>query len=892
MRKTKINLPHSTLTVRCFNRLRCYRAFLSMAEKIIWDVMHQQYATVNFPDINSEHLNIRLILESRLNTLAEQLDHETILYLENVLAEYRKSKNIITQFSEFKKEIERIKNKTSNFKDEQVEEEKISDQIINKLITQLQDDFTEENQLKCFDQYLKNCLLAFYHDPDWFGAESQDAKALLTGYNYTLEKLFNRLTKNFIRNTCELLNDVCRDFLMLRQAYLQTFNSNENVRLQQIISTGSDFHHQGKQVLILVFDSHSESNDDEKVTEPVRSSVKVIYKPAPTMQTSVLLLGRTQGKHGLAKFDKAFQKISSAIEMINQIMPDQPPLPTYLMTPMHRPDLPQLELPNLTDFLKQPDHQHSKAEVDEENKPAKPQVFPSQEPTMLKADAKLLEENKADFSSITNNTIDLSGYGYCEYLSSEPYPDIDFKDEFENSLSEVPLETRVRLSPTFLQDSFSRTLQEGVDKYFQTTIVRVIEQFQQGVSEYDCITDDIQVVHQYAYDCGRWLAFMLIFSIVDGHSENFLMHRQQLQPIDVDICMVAAAFTIHSTGCFENDSGGFFPDVKRPSLTNQIITLCDIRGMYSASIIYPERNRLFCSLYYINPKTGKEEPCQPDKYNLKKGLRDVFHTLLKKNFTLLQKWLEMSAGYTMVIRELPYATSYFYQKIDEARIGKFSTEELRFLDYELNLKYDNYHTEGGNPTVDNSCLCCPMQKNQENQIILFNPKKSLAYSIFHGEQVKSNLIKDYHALCVPTYYGHINQRAVHDSYGQLIEVPEFSDSTSELNGQTLVVRSHYNYHPLTPLEFIQQRIGLLQTQPKVYNTTLERLCSEIDTISGLPQVPLDSNCCEPCLSWWNCCFSFFSRKPSVTSQSAQALETQHLLDELGPSGSLYGSTEP
>nr|HAT8714521.1 DUF4135 domain-containing protein [Legionella jordanis] len=131
---------------------------------------------------------------------------------------------------------------------------------------------------------------------------------------------FAALGKNSTDNSLLLLARLKKDWDLLKHSLLEDWQTPE---LRRIISSGSDFHKHGQQVLILEF------------TDGKNGLRKVIYKPSP-VTADAMLFGDLQR---LSKIDPAFTGEASFIELVNlNVLPSvkQPiakPLPTYLIIP-------------------------------------------------------------------------------------------------------------------------------------------------------------------------------------------------------------------------------------------------------------------------------------------------------------------------------------------------------------------------------------------------------------------------------------------------------------------------------------------------------------------------------------------------------------------------------
>lgn len=125
------------------------------------------------------------------------------------------------------------------------------------------------------------------------------------------------VTHNFIQTRLMALKRIQQDFDVLKSCFLKELGN--NIKLYEISSSGSDFHKQGQQVLILTF------------IDSTNKSKKVIYKPSP-VQADALLVGNIEE---LKTINKNYQGHFSLIELLNSALSEESKLPTYLIVPMN-----------------------------------------------------------------------------------------------------------------------------------------------------------------------------------------------------------------------------------------------------------------------------------------------------------------------------------------------------------------------------------------------------------------------------------------------------------------------------------------------------------------------------------------------------------------------------
>lgn len=145
---------------------------------------------------------------------------------------------------------------------------------------------------------------------DYFDDFINDDEYLLNKYS-KLNRLLQTLTTNFIKNMKLCLTRVIRHSGDLKEKFLQ-LNPSETFRLKRIISSDSDLHQEGKQVLILEF---SKADDPNFLR-------KIVYKPF-SIECDAWLVGNTSLLPSIGP---------SILEMLNEHLADKS-LSTYLIYP-------------------------------------------------------------------------------------------------------------------------------------------------------------------------------------------------------------------------------------------------------------------------------------------------------------------------------------------------------------------------------------------------------------------------------------------------------------------------------------------------------------------------------------------------------------------------------
>jgi hypothetical protein len=213
-------------------------------------------------------------------------------------------------------------------------------------------------------------------------------KAFRTRYSIT-DHALTRLCNNFKSNIIEMCERVIADRQLLVAFYADLYNNSLDITsLNNIRSTGSDFHKGGKQVLILTFEITYKESQEYK-----RGKLKVVYKPSD-LEIDCLIAGDSAAINrvqmgfmekslfeiyntGVEKYGKQLARLGEGLDtyrilprnFISSQAPDQYPLPIrqaygYIQYLNHKVflskkrmifDLEYLEVGGKSDYLIFPD---------------------------------------------------------------------------------------------------------------------------------------------------------------------------------------------------------------------------------------------------------------------------------------------------------------------------------------------------------------------------------------------------------------------------------------------------------------------------------------------------------------------------------------------------------
>jgi Domain of unknown function (DUF4135) len=213
-------------------------------------------------------------------------------------------------------------------------------------------------------------------------------KAFRTRYSIT-DHALTRLCNNFKSNIIEMCERVMADRQLLVAFYADLYNNSLDITsLNNIRSTGSDFHKGGKQVLILTFEITYKESQEYK-----RGKLKVVYKPSD-LEIDCLIAGDSAAINrvqtgfmekslfeiyntGVEKYGKQLARLGEGLDtyrilprnFISSQAPDQYPLPIreaygYIQYLNHKVflsnkrmifDLEYLEVGGKSDYLIFPD---------------------------------------------------------------------------------------------------------------------------------------------------------------------------------------------------------------------------------------------------------------------------------------------------------------------------------------------------------------------------------------------------------------------------------------------------------------------------------------------------------------------------------------------------------
>lgn len=154
---------------------------------------------------------------------------------------------------------------------------------------------SEQEMSTLFDEYLNS----FSTGGTFSFFKKNNFKQILTKQYPAIEEMINQICLNFTQNTNQAFSRIVDDLELLEKNFLQGMS---NPYLSKIISTGSDFHKQGQQVLILVF-----TDDNEKQR-------KIVYKPSSVL-ADAMIVGDLKK---LSEIDPDYKNQKSMSEIINE----------------------------------------------------------------------------------------------------------------------------------------------------------------------------------------------------------------------------------------------------------------------------------------------------------------------------------------------------------------------------------------------------------------------------------------------------------------------------------------------------------------------------------------------------------------------------------------------
>lgn len=141
------------------------------------------------------------------------------------------------------------------------------------------------------------------------------------------------VTNNFMKNVAQACRRIIEDQQVLTQVFFSDLTAPAITSLQQIESSGSDFHNGGKQVLFLTFAVTSYIAHPQDVM-PVTQQRKVVYKPSD-LEADCLLVGNSAAANAAVpnfNLQQSLVEIFNAAAQNNAALQIEP-LPTYRVLP-------------------------------------------------------------------------------------------------------------------------------------------------------------------------------------------------------------------------------------------------------------------------------------------------------------------------------------------------------------------------------------------------------------------------------------------------------------------------------------------------------------------------------------------------------------------------------
>jgi len=315
-------------------------------------------------------------------------------------------------------------------------------------------------------------------------------------------------------------------------------------------------------------------------------SQKVVYKPSP-VQADAMLFGNVQR---LQKIDTSYRDHFSILEMLNSGLRDD-------------------------------------AEEEEEDED-------SEESRAALLTYLIVPCCDGDWNNVNSH------YGYLEYLTHEPWYDraVDPNKVVHDILQQNPRQMSGR----------------GLNQLCQREFEVRLANFYRGVMEHeeddgsDYIAKNREEVSRYSFECGVLLALMTAMGMTDGHCENlFVTHRRRPALLDGETALDQhsrlSPIATNTLGCGQGAMRG------NSSMTHEILSLPDVRGLVRVRLYFPERNRLL-----LRTDTGLET-CDPEVDQLTAGYRAAWNIFYKQRAVLV-RWFELKQVTNMWLRIVPRET--------------------------------------------------------------------------------------------------------------------------------------------------------------------------------------------------------------------------------------------
>lgn len=391
-----------------------------------------------------------------------------------------------------------------------------------------------------------------------------------------------------------------------------------------------------------------------------------------------------------------------------------------------------------------------------------------------------------------------SHYGYLEYVTHQPWQEINYMHMLQESLKVLPPNMRGR----------NESAQEAVKKHFASFLSVAARDL-----ECDFIARTQEEVNIYSRDCGLLLALLVCIGGTDLHCENMIIHRRRPILIDLEACFTLSGLTPAATACFDH----LFGALMQSSASHESVRcLFDINGIEQKTIIHLQKNRMFHLLAQIG---NQLRTCQPDRKLLLEGY-ELGLKLIAANKSGLLNWIKNIERFNIPVRVIPYATNVFRDEMKSISENNFSVSE--FVDIRAqHLINDSQDYEHGIQQYQ--------QADPQARIFLEVPLPF--YAIYLNNDSNTGICSEYVAFNIPYYYTRVNERSLCDFNDLIVQVPLHILTPSQISGEEPLLELTVNFFPDQSSRFIRDRLETISDSPELRRAMVEQAAKDSEELT-------------------------------------------------------------
>jgi len=252
-------------------------------------------------------------------------------------------------------------------------------------------------------------------------------------------------------------------------------------------------------------------------------------------------------------------------------------------------------------------------------------------------------------------------YGFIQYLPHEPWPEIDYEQEFYEILSSMTPQQRRNPSDVlaktnqYLQQHHSEVQLEGeyfsvdqilsdyADKRFELALLQAYQAMSNKENSFIIGEQQAETaIKRYSQHCGLLAAICRCFGISDMHIQNFISPYL----IDLEVSFQPEIKSFEKIGLFDSEVGAMH---QNSAYKTSIELLLDGEGQIKIGYQKVEKNRIY---HLMNNELIS---VSLDKERFIQGFRTAFNIFCNQK-AIFQTWLQRPVIQHLRVRVLPVAT--------------------------------------------------------------------------------------------------------------------------------------------------------------------------------------------------------------------------------------------